>query len=301
MIEPMIPTIERTIINGKRHYNALLNGKDYKGISVTTLTDLFDPKPWKKPWYLKLGREVLPDWIASHLSPEELEAECLKLGEIEGNKVGTQAAKVGTTWHEQVEDYYANPHNDWQPLFQPKPELFTFLRDSNVLTHEDFPNRLGTEIPVVYSKDAKQTVGGTCDVVLNVNTHNLSVYKSDETLPESLTVVGDWKFPSKPKYPDGCLGYFLQLAIYREAIKFTYDITLNEALLLISPNSTNKLYIYYVDSATLDYYFNVFEKMLWLYAHDLVHEFNWMDFAKTSKENGFHGKRLVVKNHVQNT
>lgn len=283
--------IDRVEEKGLRHYVAKFKNKEYKGISATTLVGLFDPKLWLKPWVRRLGEQALENVDTSSFSTEELETEVTRLGEIATNKVITDASTLGTAWHTKVEDYLVGKPVD----LSPKPELNTFLKYVKVYKHKDFPDGIGSEVPLLYTDANGYCVGGTTDAVFTFKTTDLEVYKTKEKLvEEKILVVADWKFPSKPKYADNCLGYFIQLAIYRASLKFTYNVKLNNALLVISPHSTDKLYLTLLDETTLDYYFDVFEKMLWLYNNDLVSLFNWDDFAKETKEQNLHGTRLVL-------
>ena len=294
--------LERTIENDTRHYTGHLNGVHHYGISATSLVSKFDPKPWYLPWLRKLGGEVIPEWVSFNLSGDELEEEILRLGRIEAEKVSDKAAKLGTSWHEQVE-HYLNHQNctntNWEELFEEKPELFKFLQQVDIYQHSEF---FGSEIPLIYKDECGYCVGGTADVLFTVNLGDFAIYKESETkLPQQFLAIGDWKFPSNPKYAGSCLHYFVQLAIYRASLKYTYDIEVNDALLVQSPNYNKdgtpykKLFLFWLDKEMLDYYEWIFKKMLWLYNHDLVFEFNWAEFVEETKAKNLQGKRLVFK------
>lgn len=280
--------IERFTKDDKRYYKGL----GFTGESVTTLISAFEDKSWMDRWYLSLGRKHFEE-----LGVEESDYDTLiAAGKPYAEKVSSEAATHGTNQHEVAEFLLRD-----KPTSQAKLSdidlplsLKTFLYDCiTPYNHDSFPNGIGCEVPIMFEKGG-HAVGGTTDLICSFSA-NAKDYDTGEILNfDKLLCVGDYKFPKKPKYNRDNIKYFIQLATYRAGIKFTYGIDIDDALLIVSPRSTKMLYLWWFDKDVLDFYYQTFLEMLFIYNHNLIELFDWNEFvSKVVSEKRF-GKRLVL-------
>lgn len=285
------PTIERVEENSSRFYQGVVNGKKLKGVSVTTIIGKFEDKTWLKKWWYNLGKELC--------DPNDTYENILEIGKKIGNKVSNEASSHGTSQHEQAEFMLSKVSGYETPSKTTLPEeLARFLHNEvTPYSHPAFPNGIGCEVPILYEK-YNNVVGGTTDLVSEVKLDNLYFYDDKQRVSEVLqtdkiVVVGDYKFPKKPKYDSDNVKYFLQLPAYGVGLKYTYDLDVDYGLLIISPRSNNKLYLWLFEKEVLDYYHRVFDEMLYLYSTNNCELFSWNSFVdKALKEDCMKGKRL---------
>lgn len=292
--------ITRTSENNLRYYlRNKQDGKKLKGISATTLIGLFDKfedKPFIKPWHLKLGKEYVEKNNIVNFSEQDL----LEFGAIEARRTTTEAASFGTNNHDLIENYVLG-----KPLSREKwvekyptisPQMFDVMENITPHICDEFPRKYGVEVPIFYENKHENYVGGTTDGIFTINLDDFDIYKSEEKLPsKTTTVITDYKFPKKPKYNFDLITYFLQLSIYRAGVNQNYGQNIKEGLIIVSPRSTKTVYLYYLQEHVLDYYFHVFDQMLFLFSNDCCDFFDWEQFVKESKEKKMSPIRLVLK------
>ena len=291
--------ITRTSENNLRYYLGNVNGEELKGISVTTLIGLFDKfeeKPFIKPWHLKLGKEYVEKNNIVNFTEEDL----LTFGASEAKRTTAEAASFGTSNHDLIENYILGKplsKSEWVEKYTTlSPDMHDVITKVKPFECQNFPRKHGVEVPIFYKNKHKNCVGGTTDAVFDINLDDFSVYKSDEKLKsKQVTVITDYKFPKKPKYNFDLINYFLQIAIYRAGVNQNYGTNIEEGLIIVSPRSTKTVYLFYLQKHVLDYYFQVFDQMLWLHSNDCCDFFDWNTFVTESKEKEMSPLRLVLK------
>lgn len=286
--------VERVEENGNRFYQGVVKGRKLKGTSVTTIIGKFEDKSWLERWWYNLGKEFA--------NPNHSHEDILTIGKELASRVSNEASSHGTSQHEQAEFMLSKVEGYQTPSQTTLPdELAQFLHNEvTPYPHPGFPNGIGCEVPILYEK-YNNVVGGTTDLVGEVKLDNLYFHDDKQRVSEVLNtdkilVVGDYKFPKKPKYDRDNIKYFLQLPAYGVGLKYTYDLDVNYGLLIISPRTNNKLYLWLFEKNVLDYYHRVFDEMLYLYSTDNCELFSWNSFAdKALKEDGAKGRRLVYR------
>lgn len=290
----LLNTIERVEENGNRFYQGVIKGKKLKGTSVTTIISKFEDKSWLERWWYSLGKDLC--------DPEDSYESILEIGKKIASKVSNEASSHGTSQHEQAEFMLSKVSGYEKPSQTTLPdELGQFLHhEVTPYPHDAFPNGIGCEVPILYEK-YDNVVGGTTDLVGEVKLNHLYFYDNKQRVSEVLNtdkilVVGDYKFPKKPKYDKDNIKYFLQLPAYGVGLKYTYDLGVDYGLLIVSPRSNNKLYLWLFEKDVLDYYHRVFDEMLYLYSTDNCELFSWNSFVqKALKEDCVKGRRIVYK------
>ena len=105
----------------------------------------------------------------------------------------------------------------------------------------------------------------------------------------------DYKFPNKAKYKKDVINYCLQLAIYKYGLNQTYkECNVVDGLIVVSPRSTNMLYLYYLNPEKIDYYFKEATEMFYLYHHGLTEVYEWNDFVKQCENDDMFPDRLCL-------
>jgi hypothetical protein len=283
--------IERVEENGKRFYQGVVKDKTLKGTSVTTIISAFEDKSWLERWWYSLGKSLA-----------DTDEEILRLGKIMAAEVSNEAASHGTAQHEQAE-FMLLGMSEYDTTSLPT-NLRVFLEENITPTkHDKFPKGLGCEVPILYEK-YDNVVGGTTDLVCDLRLDNLYFHDTKQKLSDvygtdMIRCVGDYKFPKKPKYEKDNIRYYLQLPAYRAGLQYSYDLEVDFGLLIIAPRSTEMLYLWLLEKKALDYYYKVFDEMLYLHAGDNHELFSWNYFVeKALKEDGANAKRIVHKKKV---
>jgi len=286
--------IERIEENGQRFYAGTVKNKTIKGTSVTTLISAFENTSWLDRWWYNLGVKIAEEGASDE--------EILRLGKIAADKISNEASSHGTAQHEQAE-FMLSGVSGYETAKQTSlpPNLGVFL-EQNVtpVTHANFPNGLGCEVKMLYERYGN-VVGGTTDIVCDLQLRNLYFHDTKQKLSDVyntdvIRCVGDYKFPKKPKYEKDNIRYYLQLPAYRAGLKYSYDLDVDFGLLMIAPRSTKMLYLWLLEKEVMDYYYKVFDEMLYLYAGDLCELFSWNYFVeKALKEDGANARRIVHK------
>jgi len=230
-----------------------------KGKSVTSFIGMFQDYSWKDYWYKSLIAKIPDQFLYT-------DDQLLDMAKSAAQRVSDEASVCGTARHKEIEK-----------LLLAKTD--TFLLNDSILEFVEFVkpyadlDRDPIELPVFLEKPGIN-LGGTLDALLEVDA---KVFKNKS---ENQLAIVDWKFPKKYKSPSMTANYFLQLSIYREAVKHTYDLQVDTALLVMSPTNEDKVYIRVLEKNDLDYYSSVFSTMIDHYNEDTVSEFNWNDFSK---------------------
>lgn len=287
----MTKTIERFTQDDKRFYRGL----GVTGESVTTLISAFEDKTWLERWRRSLGIKHF-EKLGEPL-PDDDEA-IIAAGKPYADEICTEAATHGTNQHEVAEFILRDKPTTVAELSEIDLPLAlkAFLFDAVVPhKHEEYPDQIGCEVPIMFEKGGN-AVGGTTDLICELVLDNLYDHDTKKPLGTGkLLCVGDYKFPKKPKYNRDNVKYFVQLATYRAGIKYTYDVDIDNAVLIISPRSTKTLYLWLFDKEVLDYYENTFFELLFLYNNNLTHLFKWEDFVNSSIQNKMVGRRITHK------
>jgi hypothetical protein len=287
----MTKTIERITEDGKRFYKGL----GLKGESVTTLIGAFEDKSWMERWHLSLGRKHFAELGEEESDPELL----IAAGKPYADEICLEASSHGTNQHEIAEFLLRDKAiaKSYSKAVNLPLSLRNFLIECiDPYQHDEFPDKIGCEVPIMFEKGG-HCVGGTTDLICNFSTKNIYDYDTGDKLNiDNLLCVGDYKFPKKPKYNRDNVKYFIQLATYRAGIKFTYDVDIDNALLIVSPRSTETLYLWLFEKEVLDFYYETFLEMLFLYNHNLTHLFHWDEFVKKVIDEERFGRRIVHKN-----
>jgi len=286
--------ITRVDENGSRHYVCdVPNDKTYKGVSATTFVDLFVDKNWKTNWINDLVKKI-PD--AEFYNKSEL----FKIATKQADKITSDSQKYGNLKHAMVEKHLIEKVDNPSLTadIPDETQLSSFLNLSRPLEwlFFDTPKNIAVELKVFYNQDTF-SIGGTLDSCLKIDTTKIKDLQhiKDETF------IVDWKFPTKPKYQKDVVNYMLQLAIYREALHWSYDYYLTNAIIAMSPKQNAKktknideLYLYYLDEEKLNYFTNVFTHMITLYLDDEVDRFNWKRFVEDTKSLGMLAERIYL-------
>lgn len=286
----MTKIIERVTEDGKTFYRGL----GLAGDRVTNVIGAFVDTSWLERWRYNLGKKHF-----ENLGVEENDYELLvATGKPYADEICKEASDHGTGLHEVAEfllrDKQASEAN--LSAVELPLSLKTFLYEC-IEPHQNigYPGGVGCEVPIMFEKGGN-SVGGTTDLICNFSTKNVYDYDTKKKLKEeTLLCVGDYKFPKKPKYNRDNIKYFIQLATYRAGIKFTYDIDINHAILIIAPRSTEMLYLWLFEKDVLDFYYETFLEMLFLYNNQLTHLFDWKDFVESVVEKNMFGKRIYHK------
>jgi hypothetical protein len=245
-------------------------------------------------WWYSLGLKI----AGENANDEEI----LRIGKIAAEEISNEASTHGTAQHEQAE-FMLSGVSGYETAKQTSlpANLGVFLEENVSPTkHKTFPNGLGCEVKILYEKYGN-VIGGTTDIVCDLKLDNLYFYDTKQKLSyvydtDVICCVGDYKFPKKPKYERDNIRYYLQLPAYRAGLKYTYDLDVDFGLLIIAPRSTEMLYLWLLEKEVMDYYFKVFNEMLYLYAGDLCELFSWNYFVdKALKEDGANARRIVHK------
>ena len=286
--------IERIEENGQRFYQGEIKNKNLKGISVTSLISAFEDKSWMKRWWYNLGKSVAEE--------NATDEEIYNLGKKIASEISTEASLHGTAQHEQAE-FMLSGVSGYETAKQTSlpSKLGEFLeKNISPVVHTDFPNNKGCEVKILYEK-YNNTIGGTTDIVCNLKLDNLYFYDTKEKLTnvygvDSIQCVGDYKFPKKPKYEKDNIRYYLQLPAYRAGLKYSYDLDVDFGLLIIAPRSTEMLYLWLLEKEVMDYYYKVFDEMLYLYSGNNCELFSWNYFVeKALKKDGANAKRIMYR------
>ena len=286
--------ITRVDENGSRHYVCdVPNDKTYKGISITSFINLFTDKSWYDGWINGIIAKI-PDVEFYNRS------ELIQMANRQANEITLNSQTYGTSKHAMVEKYLIEKVDNPSLIADIPDEthLSSFLNLSRPLEwlFFDTPKNIAVELKVFYNQDAF-SIGGTLDSCLKIDTTKIKDLQhiKDETF------IVDWKFPTKPKYQKDVANYMLQLAIYREALHWSYDYYLTNAIIAMSPKQNAKktkyideLYLYYLDEEKLNYFTNVFTHMIMLYLDDEVDKFNWKRFVEDTKSLGMLAERIYL-------
>ena len=136
-----------------------------------------------------------------------------RVGEVEANKISTQAARRGTSIHSIAERYVLNKDDYLKGEMPANAVSFNAIKpiiDANV------DNVLGVELPL-YSKSLR--CAGRTDLVAQFN---------------GITSIIDFKTARKTKKEEWIEGYFLQSTVYSMLFEWTYNIKVPQIVILIS-------------------------------------------------------------------
>jgi len=172
-------------IEGKRYY-VLPSGEKFRSVT-TVLSD-------------KLDKTALLEWRK-------------KVGEVEANKISTQAANRGTSVHSMAERYVLN-ETDYVKGGMPSG-VDAFLSIKRLLDrHVD--NILGIELPL-YSKVLN--TAGRCDLIAEF---------------DGIPSVIDFKTSRKLKKEEWIESYFLQTTVYSMMFEWIYKIAIPQIAIMIA-------------------------------------------------------------------
>ncbi len=172
-------------IDGKRYY-VLPNGQKFRSVT-TVLSD-------------KLDKTALLEWKK-------------KVGEVEAQKISTQAARRGTAVHSLCEKYVLN-HDDFLKGAMPSGiDSFNGIRS---LLDKHVDNILGVELPL-YSVALR--TAGRCDMIAEF---------------DGVPSVIDFKTSRKPKKEEWIESYFLQTTVYSMMFEWIYKIKIPQIAILIA-------------------------------------------------------------------
>lgn len=177
--------IERVVIDGVRHYSTP-TGERYP--SVTTVLDR------------KLDKTALMEWRK-------------KVGEVEANKISTQAANRGTAIHSICEDYILNKPNYPKGSMPSNIDMFKKLRP---LLDERIGKVYGLEY-YLYSHELK-TAGAT-DCIAEF---------------DGVNSIIDFKTSRRLKQEDWIESYFLQATCYAMMAEERLPIKIPQIAILIA-------------------------------------------------------------------
>lgn len=283
--------VERVEKDGNRYYQGIVKGRKLKGTSVTTIIGKFEDNTYLERWWYNLGKDLA--------DPNDNREDIIKIGQ---NVASNEPATFGTSQHTQAEFMLRKVKGYETPSQTSLPdELGKFLyHEVTPYFHPAFPHQTGCEVLMLYEK-YDNVVGGTTDLVGEIKLDKLYFYDgkqrvSDVLNTDKILVVGDYKFPKKPKYDRDNVKYFIQLPAYGAGLKYTYNLDVDYGLLIVNPRTNNKLYLWLFEKNILDYYHRVFDEMLYLYSTNNCELFSWNTFVdKALKEDGAKGRRVVYK------
>lgn len=184
-----VPYVELTTenINGQRHY-VMPDGLT-KLKSVTTILSE------------KMDKTALMEWKA-------------RIGEVEAQKISTQAARRGTAIHSMAERYVMN-----EPQFikeNDMPVNIESFKPIQKILDEHVDNIMGVELPL-YSRALK--CAGRTDLVAEY---------------DNVLSIIDFKTSRKLKRADWIESYFLQSTIYSMMFEWIYKIAVPQIVIVIT-------------------------------------------------------------------
>jgi len=183
----LVPEIDITTetIEGKRYY-VLPDGDKFRSVT-TVLSD-------------KLDKTALLEWRK-------------KVGEVEANKISTQAARRGTAVHSMAEKYVLNEEDYLKGGMPSGVDAFNSIKS---LLDKHVDNILGIELPL-YSRVLK--TAGRCDLIAEFN---------------GVPSVIDFKTSRKLKKEDWIESYFLQTTVYSMMFEQIYKIKIPQIAIMIA-------------------------------------------------------------------
>jgi len=260
------------------------------GLSVTRFIGLFKDESWKTFWKKNIENKIPNryDYTADELS---------EMVEKKAESIAKAASNVGNKRHNEIERCLIEGSSYEGDLGTLHPDLLKFLTYCKPCQSDNYhtKNKLAIELPVFLKKN-EVCLGGTVDAVLTIKGKLFRVKRKKEISEEEIPVVVDWKFPGKYKSPSFTAQYFLQLAVYREAIEYTYGTKIDNAILCTVPTSESKIYPRWLDKNDLDYLSSIVDDMIECYKNDKVDSFNWKRFVSQMSDFNCSGSLL---NNVQ--
>lgn len=190
--------LKTTTIDGKRHY-VLEDGTTY----LKSVTSILGEK---------LDKTALLEWKK-------------KVGEVEANRISTQAARRGTAIHSLAESYVLN--EDMKPIYdKAMPVNVDSFKMLTPFIDENVDNILGIEL-ALYSKALK--CAGRTDLVADYN---------------GVTSIIDFKTSLKTKKEEWIENYFIQATVYSMMFEWMYKIAVPQIVILIAvDNETPQVFI----------------------------------------------------------
>lgn len=173
------------MVDGKRYY-VLPDGKKFR--SVTTVLSE------------KTDKTALLEWRK-------------RVGEVEAQKITTQAARRGTAVHSIAERYVLNEDNFYKDAMPSGIDAFVGLKS---LLDKHVDNLLGVELPL-YS--VALNTAGRCDLIGEF---------------DGVPSVIDFKTSRKPKKEEWIENYFLQTTCYSLMFEWIYKIKIPQIAILIT-------------------------------------------------------------------
>ena len=182
----LVPEIDITTetIDGKRYY-VLPSGEKFRSVT-TVLSD-------------KLDKTALLEWRK-------------KVGEVEAQKISTQAARRGTAVHSIAERYVLNEENY---LRDSMPSGIDSFKSIQTLLDKHVDNILGIETPL-YSVALK--TAGRCDLIAEF---------------DGVPSVIDFKTSRRLKKEEWIESYFLQTTVYSMMFEWIYKIAIPQIAVMI--------------------------------------------------------------------
>jgi hypothetical protein len=259
--------------------------------SVNTILDRVQPREYLEKWSNSLGKAYLKEAVDYSLLSETEKLELsIYYGKSRSSNIARSAAQTGNSFHSKIERFLKCRDSLPRDVREDRAslgKLYDLLCASEPIAIEER----------VFWEEGGFGFGGTLDAILKLN----EPYRIKNSLGESvwnkpIKLLFDWKHPKKLKYPKqkNRLGYYyyplirycLQASAYAKA-KETPDMA-GAAIVMLS--HSNRLKIYYLNSETIDWYWNYFQEIL--ACHYKMEPFNWRAMELETDKAGYLGEEI---------
>lgn len=216
-----------------------------------------------------------------------------RVGAEKAGEIARKASTDGGAVHKANENYFKHPGQT--PTFQNTRQKHLYGQFTKFLELVETP--LANELKVTWedklSSQGKDEngiecgYGGTLDALLLVNTNSFVLANSPEpnNRPEDLAeqdiLLVDYKSQSKKKDIRWMLRHYIQAAAYIGAVNKLTDKQYSISKAMIVGATARNLYLYYLDSRSIMWYWNSWLQMLYCYFTKT--SFDWETFRRISE------------------